>query len=137
MRLPLVGLEMVVDMLPAGLSSAGALHVAVLVVRPETVADRYWIFDFLPIEPLKQETILNIVAGRPVKAQTRNRVVTKSAPLKRCKLIGPSLHGDTIQVAKSFQEDWPKLLAVGKMDCRHHAKALIKELTGVEVDYIV
>jgi hypothetical protein len=130
-RLPLVGFEMV-DMLPEGLSSVGALHLAVIVATQEINTNGYWMFDFLPIEPLKQETILNILAGRSVKAQTRSRVL-KSAPTKRCKLIGPSVHVDTIKVAKSFQKDWPKFLSLGKRDCRHHATTLVKELTGVNI----
>jgi hypothetical protein len=134
-RLPLVGFELV-DMLPEGLSSIGALHLAVIVVTQEINTNGYWMFDFLPIEPLKQETILNIVAGRPVKAQTRSRVL-KSAPTKRCKLIGPSVHVDTIKVAKSFQKDWPKALSLGERDCRHHATALVQELTGVNIERIV
>lgn len=134
-RLPLVGFEMV-DMLPEGLSSVGALHLAVIVVTQEINTNGYYMFDFLPIEPLKQETILNIVAGRPVKAQTRSRVL-ESAPTKRCKLIGPSVHVDTIKVAKSFQKKWPKVLSIGKRDCRHHATALVQELTGVNIEHRV
>jgi hypothetical protein len=129
-RVPLEGLGALAAALPAPLAARLALHEVVVVAAPGGGGGRIAAYDFLPADPLAPATATRLAAGLAVRAVARCRPL-RAVPRRRCRAAGESVLADPHAVAEAFQAEWAALeLALGRRDCRDHARALVAALTG-------